>query len=167
MSEVIINKVSDAIKVIEDTLKVAVKDLDQTDQVSVERLATLDGYLLKHPRGTIGLLYNGSGYEKRDDSRGNVIFMKRNILIGVVAIIRFFDNPQAGADRYKMMPSDYVDTITDAIAGIEVQNNRPEYERKMFPVRDELVDEENGVWKYLTTFSVPIDYIEKNFRESF
>ncbi len=166
MGQIAINKASDAIAIFESTLKDAVKQLDQTDQIAVERLTTLDGYILKHPRGCFGLLYNGSSYEKDPNVKSSAVIMKRNILIGVVSIVRFFDNPNQTLDKFKMIPADYVDFATDNISGIEIFNERPEYERKIIPVKDELVDEEGGIWKYLTTFSVPADFIEKSLREN-
>ncbi len=160
-----INKVSDAFNLFETTLKTAISSLENKDQIAVERLITLDKYRLSHPRGTFGLLYNGAQYEQREDVKGGVVVMKRNMLIGVVSIIKFYDNSKAPISQYSnMIPSDYVEIATDALTGLEVDNKRSMNERKIFPVRDELVDEENGIWKYLTTFSIPVDFIETTYR---
>lgn len=162
--EIKIENVRDAFKLFETKLKEASASLDQVDQVGFEILTTLDGYNLTHPRGVYGLLFNGKQFLKRDDSKGNVVFMKQNLMIGVVSIIRFFDVKGADVDKMPMMPVEYTEVAEDVIAGIEVFNSRPEYERKIVPVRTELIDEEKGVWKYLTTFEIPKDFWEVSFR---
>lgn len=160
-----ITKIKDAFKLFEEKLKTAVAELDQKDQIGIERLTSLESYNLVHPRGVYGLMFNGDQYTKDERVRSNNLFMKRDMLIGVLSIIRFFENPGAAIENYPMMPSEYAEIAINAISGIEVENNRPEYERKIVPLRTELVDQEKEIWKYLTTFSVPLDYVEKSLRE--
>ncbi len=162
--EYTIEKISEAFKVIEDALSEKLKELDQANRVAVERLTQLDGYVLKDPVGVIGLLYAGDNFTKRDDYRGNKIFMKREMLISVVPIIRFIDSPRISVEHYKMIPADYVDFVLGAVAGIEVFNKRPGYENKIYPVASSLAEEANGVWKYPVTFGVPLDYAEEDLR---
>jgi len=163
MDEVKIENIREAIKVFENALEPAVKKLDQKDIVGIERLRTLDQYKLAHPRGVLGLLYAGSTYESV--TKGRALLMKRIMLINVAPIIRFVDNPMQPSENYNiMMPAEYVDFIIETLSGVQVFNHLPEYERKVYPVRDELVDEQDFVWKYLVTFGIPIDFVEKNIK---
>ncbi|MGK9367525.1 hypothetical protein ACSSWA_01330 [Melioribacter sp. Ez-97] len=158
--EVKIENIREAIKIFEDALGEAALELPRQDRVSVERLRTLDQYKLAHPRGILGILYGGSTYE--NTSRGRTLLMKRLMLINVAPIIRFVDNSIQPSEKFtSMMPAEYVDFVIDKITGIEVFNHLPGYERKVYPIRDELIDEQDYVWKYLVTFAVPVDLIEK------
>lgn len=163
MNEVKIEKIREAIKVFENALEPAIKKLDQQDQVGLERLRTLDQYKLTHPRGSIGILYGGSNYE--NTTKGGSLLMKRIMLINVAPIIRFVDNPMQPSEKYNvMMPAEYVDFVVDALTGIEIFNHLSAYENKVYPVRDELVDEQDFVWKYLVTMAVPVDFVEQNLK---
>lgn len=164
MSAIKIKKVRAAFKLFDQKLKEASGTLEQRDQVGVEVLKTLDGYVLTHNRGIYGLLFNGKQFLRKEDSKGNVVFLKENLIIGVASIVRYFDAPGVDIDLQPMMPFEYTELAEDAIAGIEVDNNRPEYERKIIPLRTDLVDEEKGVWKYLTTFEIPRDFWEVSLR---
>jgi len=158
--EVKIDNIREAIKVFEDALNEAVIELPQQDRVAVERLNTLDQYKLAHPRGVLGILYGGSTYE--NTSKGRTLLMKRLMLINVAPIIRFVDNTTKPSDNIMtMMPAEYVDFVIIKLTGLTVFNHLPEYERKIYPIRDELIDEQDYVWKYLITFAVPLDLIEK------
>jgi len=160
MAETTITNIKDAFKLFEDNLKIAVATLAQQDQIGLERLSTLDNYTLKHPRGVYGLIYNGDVYQRDELVKSNTVKMKEDLMIGVVSIIRFFDNPNASVSDYPMMPGEYPELAVDTLSGLEIFNNRPEYERRVIPVRTELVDETNGIWKYLTTFLIPRDFIK-------
>jgi hypothetical protein len=167
---VVIDSVKSAFILFETELKNAVDTLDNLDKVFIMRLSQLEGYTLPHSRGIYGLIYSGDEFVDRTDSiKSNVVIQKRNMLIGIVSHIKFFDNKtitlEQLATNNRMLPSDYVELAQDTLAGIEVINNRPEYERRIKPVRTTLVNEENGEWKYLTTFSIPLDFIEKSLRE--
>jgi hypothetical protein len=160
-----ITKIKNAFRLFEAKLNEAVAELNQKDQVGIERLTSIENYNLVHPRGVYGLMFNGDQYTKDERVRSNNVFMKRDMLIGVLSVIRFFENPGASIENYPMMPSEYTEIAINALSGIEVENNRPEYERKIIPLRTELVDQEKEVWKYLTTFSVPLDFIETAYRQ--
>jgi hypothetical protein len=158
MAETITN-IRDLFQLFETNLETAVGTLDQKDRIGFEYLKTLDGYNLAHPRGVYGLLFNGAQYSRDERIKSNTIVMKNDLMIGVVSIIRYFDVPNAPLEDQPMMPVEYAELAVDTMSGIEIENNRPEYERRIIPVRTELVDEEKGVWKYLTTFSVPRDFL--------
>jgi len=110
------------------------------------------------------LLFNGSQYSRDERIKSNAVIMKEDLMIGVVSIIRFYDVPGTEIDKLPMMPIEYAELAVDTMAGIEIENKRPEYERRIIPVRTELVDEDKGVWKYLTTFLVPRDFFETSIR---
>ena len=162
---IVITKARDAFKIFEEKLKDASLTLDLKDQVGFDILSTLDGYVLNHSRGIFGLLYNGEQYSKDERIRGSSVIMKDDLMIGVVSIIRFIGSPGTEIEKYPMLPMEYAELAVNTISGIEIENKRPEYERKIIPVRTELVDEERGVWKYLTTFSVPRDFYESSLRQ--
>jgi hypothetical protein len=159
MPEVKIEKIREVIEVFENVLDPAIKELDQCDQVGKERLRTLSEYKLTHPRGVLGILYGGSTYESI--TKGRSLLMKRIMLIQVAPVIRFVDNPLQPSENYRvMMPAEYIDFVLNALSGIEIFNKLPECDRKVYPVRDELVDEQDYVWKYLITFGVPVDFVD-------
>jgi hypothetical protein len=161
---VVINKARDVFQLFEEKLKEAVLSLDLKDQVGFDILPTLDGYVLNHSRGIFGLLYNGEQYSKDERIRSDAVIMKNDLMIGVVSIIRFIGAAGTPIEKYPMLPMEYPELAVNTLSGIEIENKRPEYERKIIPVRTELVDEERGVWKYLTTFSVPRDFYETSLR---
>lgn len=160
--EVHINKIREAFRLFKKELEAVIDKLDPIDRVSVERLPSLDGYQLTHTRGIYGLLYNGSVYHRSDENKGNALILKEDLLIGVASIIRFLDNPAADVDKYNMMPAEYAELAVKTLSGINIYNYRPEYERKITPVRTELFDEERGIWRYLTTFLIPKDFFEES-----
>jgi hypothetical protein len=158
--EIKIESVREAVRIFEEKLASALKTLEQQNMVSLERIRTLDQYKLAHPRGVLGLLYGGSNYESV--TKGRTLIMKRTLLITVAPIIRFADNPIQPSENYRvMMPAEYVDFVVNNLSGITVFNHLSENERKVYPVRDELLKEEDYVWTYLVTMGVPLDFIER------
>lgn len=162
MEEVTINTTADAIKVIKEALESAVSLLTGNNKVGVKLLPTIEDYKLTHVKGVLGIIYSGCKYIEDEDKKNSVVMRKRDILMGIVSIIRFHDDPAEAKNI--MLPSDYPELAIDALAGIEVFNHRPAYENKIVPLSTELVNENGGVWQYLTTFSIPTDFIEKIYR---
>ncbi|MCF8263612.1 MAG: Gp37 family protein [Melioribacteraceae bacterium] len=160
-----ISKNKDAFKLFKSKLETAIEGLNQGDKVEVERLPSLDGYELTHPRGVFGLINSGGEYNQREDVGSSAVIMKHDLMIGVVSIIRFWDKKDSEIDDTIMYPDEYAELAVDAISGIKIENKRPESEQSIIPVRTELIDEDGGVWKYLTTFKVPIDFIEKSLQQ--
>lgn len=163
MNEVVtISGIKDAFKLFEEKLGNASESLNQQDKVAVQRLITLPepGFTLPHPRGIFGILYIGDFFKDDENIKSTTLKMKDDLMIGVISAIRFYDNPNASIENYPMIPAEYTEIARNAVSGIEVLNNRPEYERMIKPVRTELVFEEKAVWVYLTTFSIPIDFIK-------
>jgi len=151
-----VEKISEAMSLILATLLDEAPKLDQGDIVSVRRTPSLDNLMIDGPKGTIHILYMGGNHKKKD-LRNNAILTNRDLTIGCIAHIRYFDEG--------MKPEDYVEWLNDVLCGIEVENTRPEYERKIYPINDELIEQENGEWKFLVRFGVPIDFIENKFKQ--
>jgi len=151
-----VEKISDALKIFQDVL-LAKKDLlDTRDQVSIEQAASLENLRNSGPKGTIHLIYLGSKQTKQKTTN-NAILMDRDLQIGAVAHIRYFDDG--------MKPHDYVEWVNDTLCGLEIENTRAEYQRKVYPINDELIDETNGEWKFMIRLGVPIEFIEKSLTQ--
>lgn len=162
MAEVVITKIRDAFKLFEDSLNAAVLTLDQQDRIVVERITTLENYKPRSARGGFGLMFNGSNFSKDPRIGGTSLIMKDDLFIGVVSAITHIDQMNEPIEKQPMLPAEYTELAVNTMSGIEIWNKRPETERKIYPVRSELIDEENGKWKYLTTFCVPRDFIESS-----
>lgn len=148
-----VEKISDALKLFEDTLKEKVVLLDQRDQVKIEQASSIENIKRNGPKGTIHLVYLGSKHNKKNMSN-NAILTDRDLQIGAIAQIQYFDEG--------MKPHDYVEWLNEVLCGLEVENTRAEYQRKVYPINDELIDEANGEWKFMVRFGVPIDFIEQS-----
>jgi hypothetical protein len=90
--------------------------------------------------------------------------MKDDTFIGIITVARFNTIQNQPIEKWQMLPMEYCELAVDALSGIEVWNKRPESEGKIYPVRIELIDETAGEWKYLTSFGVPLDFVEKGLR---
>lgn len=151
-----VEKISDALKLFEDTLNESVQLLDQRDQVKIEQAPSIENIRKAGPKGTIHLVYLGSKQVKKD-IRNNAVLTNRDLQIGAIAQIQYFDEG--------MKPHDYVEWLNDTLSGLEIDNTRPEYERKVYPINDELIDEANGEWKFMVRFGVPIEFIEQSIKQ--
>ena len=163
---IVINGITDVFELFEKKLAEGVEALPQSDRLGIERLATIDGYNLIHSKGIFGIIYSGTQYEKKE-TNGRVVLLKQNELISVVSIIKFLDNGATVIDkakRFGMMPAEYPQKAVDIMTGIEISSTRAVNERRIIPIRTELVDEEKSIWKYITTFQVPLDFTEINYR---
>jgi len=151
-----VEKISEAMSLFISTLEDAAPELDKGDVVSIRRAASLDNLMIDGPKGTISVTYLGSSHKKKD-LRNNAILTNRDLIIGCIAHIRYFDEG--------MKPEDYVEWLNDVICGIEVENTRAEYERKIYPMNDELIEQESREWKFMVRFGVPMDFIENKFKQ--
>lgn len=152
----IVSKASKALNLAEQLLISGVDKLDQPDKVKVEQPGSAKNYTLSHVRGALLILYGGSAYSKTDE-RNNAVLMKRDIVVSVIVWIRHYDK--------RMAACDYVDFVLDALTGAEIENTRPEYERKIYPIDDDLVEEKNGEWQYIVRVGVPTDYVEQKYKQ--
>lgn len=165
MPEVVINNIKEAIKLFEEKLNEAVNLLNQVDKISVDRVTALESYNPRLSRGGFGIIFNGNNFAKDERIGGTSLIMKDDIYLGVISAIRFYETSTAPVDSYAMIPAEYTELAVNTLSGIEVWNKRPENERKIYPIRTELVDEENGLWKYMTTFCIPKDFVEQSLLE--
>ena len=166
----IINTIKDAFSLFEEILREGVDNLTQGNKVALERMAAMptSDYTLKHPRGVFGIIHLGTNYNKKDGYNGRVVQLNQDMSLSVVSIIRFIDNGLSSVsdmERYGMLPAEYPELTVDLLSGIEIQSTRPAYDRRITPIKTELVDQVNGLWFYLTTFNIPKDFIEVNFRK--
>ncbi len=162
MAETTIANIKDAFKLFEEKLNEAVATLQSTDRISVERVTHLESFEPRSARGGFGIIFNGSDFNKDPRVGGTALRMKNDLFIGVISMINFFEVMGEPIDKQPMMPFEYTELAVNTLSGIEVWNTRPETERKIYPIRTELVDEDRGRWKYLTTFGIPIDFTEQN-----
>ncbi len=151
-----VEKISDALKLFEGTLNDKVKLLDQRDIVKIEQTASIENIRISGSKGTIHLVYLGGRHVKTNETN-NAVLTKRDLQIGAIAHIRYFDEG--------MKPHDYVEWLNDSLSGLEIENSRAEYERKVYPVNDELIDEANGEWKFMVRFGIPVDFIEQQLKQ--
>ena len=166
MSEVTITNIKSAFKLVSEKLEEAVNKLDDRDKVSIDLATQVDNYKPKLSRGGFGLLMNGNNFTKDERIKGSSLIMKDDLFIGVISTIRFFNTSNSLNDNLdRMIPAEYTELAVNTLSGIEVFNKRPEGERKIYPVRTELINEENGLWTYLTTFCIPRDFVEQSLLE--
>ena len=166
MAEETIKNIKSAFKLFNDKLEEAVNKLDDGDKVSIDIATSIESYKPKLSRGGFGLLMSGNNFTKDERIKGPALIMKDDLFIGVISAIRFFNNSNSLNDQLdRMIPAEYPELAVTTLSGIEVFNKRPEGERKIYPVRTELFDEENGLWRYLTTFGIPRDLIEQSLLE--
>jgi hypothetical protein len=161
MAEELLTGIKDTISLFELKLNEKVAELDQQDRVAVIRITTLptpDNIVLSNPRGYYGIIFNGDDYVKDERVKSTTLVMKRNLMLGVISAIRFYDNPNAPVDNYPMIPGEYTELAMDVLSGVEVFNKRPSDERLIYPVRTELIFEHQGIWVYLTSMIIPLDF---------
>lgn len=151
-----VEKISDALKLFEDTLKEKVLLLDQRDQVTIEQAASIENIRKANVKGTIHLVYLGCKHAKKD-MRNNAVLTNRDLHIGAIAQVQYFDEG--------MKPHDYVEWLYNSLSGLEVENTRAEYERKVYPIGDELLEEKTGEWQIIVRFGVPIEFIEQSIKQ--
>ncbi len=154
-----VEKISDVLKLFEDKLKEAVLLLNQKHQLKVEQAYSIEDLRIDGPVGTLFILYLGSAHKPKEMTN-NAVITDRDITIGVVVYVNYFSG-----DEY-LKPSDYIEFIYETICGIEVENHRLEYQRKIYPKGDELLDEEKGKFKYLVRFGVPGEFWEKSINRN-
>jgi|GEM_PF-2881269 len=164
-NEIVISNITEIFELFEARLTEGAASFKQSDKIAVERLTTLTGYALKNVRGAYGIIYTGAQYNDKEE-KNRIVQLKHDILMSVVSIIRFIDNGLSieKAKRYGMMPAEYADKAVEILSGIPIFSHRAAYDRKIVPLKTELVDEADGVWRYMTTFRVPCEFTEVNFR---
>lgn len=129
-------------------LSSAVAELDEPDQVEVTRPASLEGYKLNHAKGALLILHQNSEYGE-ERMQGDVV-MNRIMNVTVYALVR--------GGKSGMLPHQYIDFITDTLGGMVIANQFSN--GVVTPRSDEFVFEEQGVWCYGVTVTVPVEYVK-------
>ena len=145
--------IKEAKEIIKSKLEAEIALLPETDRIPVEFPRSIDDYDLNHPKAAYLLVYRGGKFSDTQDP--NVIVQERDLEIGVVAVVR---NLAEGKTC-----EEHIDFIVDSISGIELNVFRSDC--KIQAVSDEWIKEESGIWWYAVNFKVPVDFIEKEFRE--
>lgn len=136
-------KIAEGKKTIYETIDKKLEELNLTDRVEVEIPISVEDYKLNHPRGVFLIVYKGSVY--LDSDAEDFIQQNRDMQFGVIAVVR--------KKTTGMAPEDYLDWVREKLTGVEVDVDRAE--RKIYPLDEEWIKEENGVWWYGITFALP------------
>ncbi len=108
-------------------------------------------FKLLHPKGALLVRYLGSDFE--DPEAGDFISQERKMLFEVNVVARnlrqkYDPSPRAGA-------YEYLEAVRNALTGFQ-----PEGQRKLFPLHDSFVKEEEGIWIYALRFVCPTFAVE-------
>ncbi|CAG0979965.1 hypothetical protein ANAEL_01687 [Anaerolineales bacterium] len=138
----------DVLIMIESKLTAAVAFLNDVDMVEVTRPSSLEGYKLNHAKGALLVLHQNSEYGE-ERMQGDVV-MNRIMNVTVYALIR--------AGKTGKLPHEYIDFITDTVGGMVINNRFST--GIITPRSDEFVFEEQGIWCYGVTLTVPVEYVK-------
>lgn len=108
-----------------------------------------DEFAVKHPAGAALVMYGGSSYT--EPSSLAAISQNRKMAFDIILLfknLRVQDGGHAGA-------YEYLDDIRAALTGHRITGCS-----KMYPTREEYIDEESGVWRYGMTFELLTDNVE-------
>ncbi len=138
----------DVLTLIESQLTTAVAEMDEADMVEVTRPSSLEGYKLNHAKGALLILHQNSEYG--EERIQNEVVMNRIMNVTVYALIR--------SGKSGMLPHEYIDFITSTLGGMVINNQFST--GIVTPRSDEFVFEEQGVWCYGVTLTVPVEYVK-------
>jgi len=138
-----------------EKLDAEIKTLPSEHQRPVEIIHSLPQFRIPNAFGVYGIIPIGGDLTPPENP--DVIIQKHDVAMGVIVGMR----PILGHP----MPYEYVEFALDALAGLYLENNRPE--RRVYPVRWEPMEErwENDEWWYRIIFNIPVDHYEKRFEE--
>lgn len=145
--------IKEAKDIIRNKLEADIALLPEAERVPVEYPRSVDDYALNHPKAAYLIVFRGGKYSDSKDP--NIIVQDRDLEIGVIAVVR---NMAEGKTC-----EEHIDFIVDSISGIELNSFRTDC--KIQAISDEWIKEEDGVWWYAVTFKVPVDFIEKEYRD--
>lgn len=107
-----------------------------------------DEFAVRHPAGAALVMYGGSNYTT--PSSLATINQDRKMAFDIILLfknLRVQDGGHAGA-------YEFMDQIRAALTGHRITDCS-----KMYPVREEFIDEEGGVWRYGMTFELLTDNV--------
>ncbi len=135
-----------------DTLETEIAKLDTVCQLPVEVPISIEDYKLNHPKGAYLVVYRGGNFSKTKVAQA--IRQDRDLEFGIITVIR---NTAKG-----MLPEEYVEFAIESLSGLEIET--PRAERLAYVISDEWIKEENGIWWYAVTLTVPVDFLETKYR---
>jgi len=108
-------------------------------------------FKLIHPKGAILVHYQGSSYSE-PKSLG-CIFQTRKLEFSLTIVMR---NLRSHEGAY-----DYIDKVRDILTGF-----KPENCEKMYPIKEDFLAEDNGIWQYGINFAMTTQNIEADDTDS-
>ncbi len=123
--------------------KIIEKLKEEISDVAVEGFPDVPGnYMLKHAVGAVLVRYIGAKFEKPQNySR---IFQEGYSQYAITIIMRNLHRKKRISGIY-----DKLDEVREILTGFS-----PDGRFKMFPVSEDFIDEENGIWQYEMIFTV-------------
>jgi hypothetical protein len=145
---------SEAKKIIGTKLAEAVNALPESERIPVDFPKSVSEYKLNHPNAAYLIVYGGGQFNKAKSP--GVIYQDRDIKIGVISVVR--------KQELGKQPEEYVEFAIEALSGLEIDEFSGRADRKVYVESDEWIDEEQGIWRYIVTFIVPTEFLEKSQR---
>ncbi len=139
--------------IIRNKLEADIALLPEAERVPIEYPRSVDDYTLNHPKAAYLVVYRGGKFSDSKDP--NIIVQDRDLEIAVIAVVRSLAGDKTCEE--------HIDFIEDAISGITLESFRTDC--KIQVISDEWIKEEEGIWWYAVTFKVPVDFIEKEYRD--
>lgn len=128
-----------------DKLQQDLNLLEAGRRLIVESPVSIESYKLSHPLGALLVVYRGSTFE--DNELANAVKQHRLINIAVMAVVRNSPNNTPVEEWVEFVINSVSALTTDASQLTTV-------------TEDEWLKEENGVWWYGITVSVPTDFLK-------
>ncbi|MDD3012613.1 MAG: Gp37 family protein [Candidatus Gastranaerophilales bacterium] len=102
-------------------------------------------FKLIHPKGAILVHYQGSSYS--EPKSPGCIFQERKLEFSITVVMR---NLRTHEGTYE-----YLDKVRDVLTGF-----KPENCGKMYPLKEDFLAEDNGLWQYGINFALTTNNIE-------
>lgn len=102
-------------------------------------------YKLMHPKGALLVSYAGSTFSEPKPT--DIVFQERKVEFDITVAMRHLRNHE-GAYAY-------LDAVRIALTGYRIAGCS-----KMYPAKEEFLNEDNGIWQYAMTFAMTIPAIE-------
>jgi len=123
--------------------KIIEKLKEEITDMAVEGFPDVPGnYMLKHAVGAILVRYAGPKYEKPQTYTR--IVQEGNLQYAITVVMRNLHRKKKISGIY-----DKLDEVREILTGFS-----PEGRFKLFPVSEDFIDEENGIWQYEIVFMV-------------
>lgn len=116
------------------------------DRLDVIIPDSIENFKLVHPVGAILISYQRSDF--KEAGLNYDVSQYRDVTLTLFVIAR----------KKKLYPEQYVDLIIDELFGVEVEAKRAD--RFIKVIKDEFVDETNGVWTYAIDILIPMDFFK-------